>query len=191
MNRRDILRRRDPSSQRAHGLSGRQQVALVLLRVAIGWHFLYEGWVKLVDPGWTSAGALAAAQGPLAGVFRELSTHWRILEVVDRAMSWGLAAVGLGLIVGLLTRAATVAAAGLLVLFYLMNPPVPGMEFLPGEGSYLIVNKILVELFALGVLLAFPTGTVAGLDRLLKGRGRAIADGAKVVGSKPPPEGTP
>jgi uncharacterized membrane protein YphA (DoxX/SURF4 family) len=28
------------------------------LRIAIGWYFLYEGWSKLLHPGWTSAGYL-------------------------------------------------------------------------------------------------------------------------------------
>jgi len=179
------------STGAATGLTGRQQVALVVLRVAIGWHFLYEGWLKIQDSGWSSAGALAVAQGPFAGVFRELSTHWRLLDVVDRAMSWGLTAVGLGLVLGLMTRMATLAGACLLVLFYLMNPPLPGTEFLQGEGSYLIVNKSLVELFALGVLLAFPTGTWAGLDRLLPGRGRRSRRNATGQDPVRGPEATP
>ena len=37
-------------------LAARAAVVLVLVRVAIGWHFLYEGWVKLSEPGWTAAG---------------------------------------------------------------------------------------------------------------------------------------
>ena len=37
-------------------LSRTQQTALVLLRTLIGWHFLYEGLVKLVWPAWTRAG---------------------------------------------------------------------------------------------------------------------------------------
>ena len=33
-----------------------QTTALVVLRVLIGWHFLYEGLAKLGNPYWTSAG---------------------------------------------------------------------------------------------------------------------------------------
>ena len=33
-------------------MSGAQQVLLVTLRTLIGWHFLYEGYFKLVTPGW-------------------------------------------------------------------------------------------------------------------------------------------
>ena len=32
---------------------------LVILRVAVGWHFLYEGVTKLLEPNWTSAAYLA------------------------------------------------------------------------------------------------------------------------------------
>ena len=32
-----------------------QEAFLILLRMGIGWHFLYEGLVKLLSPGWTSA----------------------------------------------------------------------------------------------------------------------------------------
>ncbi|GAG09256.1 unnamed protein product, partial [marine sediment metagenome] len=37
----------------------------------------------------------------------------------------------------------------------------------PVEGSYLIVNKNLIEMCALFVLTIFPTGTIIGLDRLI------------------------
>ena len=33
-------------------MSARQQILLVALRTLIGWHFLYEGYFKLVTPGW-------------------------------------------------------------------------------------------------------------------------------------------
>lgn len=48
-------------------------VFLVLLRLAIGWHFLFEGVDKLNHPTWTSAGYLRESGGPLAGRFNELA----------------------------------------------------------------------------------------------------------------------
>ena len=42
---------------------------LIFLRLAIGWHFLYEGLMKLYNPDWTAFGYLASAQGPLGGAF--------------------------------------------------------------------------------------------------------------------------
>ena len=58
------------------------RIFLVLLRLAIGWHFLIEGLEKIhsVELGptttnrpWTSEGYLREATGPLAGYFRELA----------------------------------------------------------------------------------------------------------------------
>lgn len=44
-------------------------VALVLLRLAVGWHFYTEG-MKKFEPGFTSAGLLSNATGPLGPFFR-------------------------------------------------------------------------------------------------------------------------
>jgi len=55
---------------------------------------------------------------------------------------------------------------GFVLLYYLFAPPFLGLEYSrPGEGSYIIVNKNLIEACALWVLYAFPTGHVIGLDR--------------------------
>jgi thiosulfate dehydrogenase [quinone] large subunit len=37
----------------------------------------------------------------------------------------------------------------------------------PQEGAYVIINKNIIEILALFVTLAFPTGRLVGLDRLL------------------------
>ncbi len=46
---------------------------LILLRLAIGWHLLVEGYDKITSPSWSSETYLRAAQGPLAPTFRELA----------------------------------------------------------------------------------------------------------------------
>jgi thiosulfate dehydrogenase [quinone] large subunit len=56
----------------------------------------------------------------------------------------------------------------ILLLYYVCTPPLIGMTYsVPTEGSYLIVNKNLIEMVALGVLALFPTGNIIGLDRLM------------------------
>jgi thiosulfate dehydrogenase [quinone] large subunit len=145
-----------------------QWTALVALRMLIGWHFLYEGIVKVLNPNWTSAEYLSESQGVFAWLFHWIVADPARLEAVDFLNQWGLVLIGLGLIAGLLTRYATLAGIVLLALYYLCNPPLPAYVYsMPAEGSYLIVNKVLIELSALCVLLVFPTGQVVGLDRLL------------------------
>jgi thiosulfate dehydrogenase [quinone] large subunit len=54
------------------------------------------------------------------------------------------------------------------LIYYVCNPPFVGYSYtVPSEGSYLIVNKILIEMAALGTMLAFPTGKIVGLDGLI------------------------
>jgi len=144
--------------------------ALVALRVLIGWHFLYEGLAKAFNPYWSSTGYLLEAKGPLAGFFTSIVANPTALRIVDWLNIWGLTAIGLGLMLGFLTRPAAIAGAVLLVLYYLCNPPFIGYTYsAPTEGSYLIVNKNLIELCALIVLALFPTGRIVGLDRLVFG----------------------
>lgn len=148
--------------------SSLQLSALVILRVLIGWHFLYEGIVKLTNPAWTSASFLMESKWLFAPIFHFMAGNPLLLGLVDFANMWGLTFIGLGLIVGCCTRTATIAGMFILFLYYVCNPPFIGYTYsMPSEGSYLIVNKNLIELFALAVLLLFPTGDIIGLDRLL------------------------
>ncbi len=47
--------------------------AIVLLRLAVGWHFYSEG-IKKFDPAFTSAGFLNGAKGPLGPTYRSFAT---------------------------------------------------------------------------------------------------------------------
>jgi len=152
------------------GLTLPQMTAVVVLRVLIGWHFLYEGLSKLTTPGWSASGYLTQSRGPFAGLFRWMAADPNVLANVNLLNKWGLTAIGLGLILGCFTR--TAAAAGLVVilLFYLCNPPFVGYYYsIPAEGSYLVVNKNLVEAAALVVVLVTGSGLVVGLDRIVHG----------------------
>jgi thiosulfate dehydrogenase [quinone] large subunit len=150
--------------------SRRALVAITVLRVVVGWHFLYEGVAKLTSPSWSAAGYLKQARGPFAELFKWLASQPNLLANADLITMWGLTLVGVFLILGLFTRLASVAGIGLILLFYLCNPPLVGYFYsIPTEGTYLIVNKNLVELCALVVILVTGSGRFAGLDRLLHG----------------------
>jgi len=158
-------------------LSSGPMVAITVLRVAIGWHFLYEGIAKLTSASWSAAGYLKQARGPFAGLFKWLAGEPNLLANADLITMWGLTLVGILLILGLFTRLASLGGIGFIVLFYLCNPPFVGYFYsIPAEGSYLIVNKNLVELCALVVVLVTGSGRFAGLDRIVHGLvGRRLA----------------
>jgi thiosulfate dehydrogenase [quinone] large subunit len=150
-----------------------QQVALVLLRTLVGWHFLYEGLVKLWSPGWSAAGTplpawtaasyLKASTGPLAPLFQSLGASG-LLSWLDTLIPLALVSIGLGLTVGLFTRLAALGALSLLLCFYLAQVPTAGVPQPGAEGAYLLVSKTLIEAAAVFVLVVFRTEEMAGLD---------------------------
>ena len=150
--------------------------SLVALRTLIGWHFAYEGYYKLMTPGWAPGGGiippfsaegyLRSATGPLAGFFHAIASHTTIVHATDFAVPIGLLVVGLSLMLGLLTQLGCAGAIAFLALFYLSQPPLSGMPQTGAEGAYLLVNKNLIELAAALTVMSFRTGTIIGLDRL-------------------------
>ncbi len=81
---------------------------------------------------------------------------------------WGLLILGPLLILGLCSRLAAFAGAVMVLSFYLVIPPWPGVppELALPEHA-LFVNKNLIEALALLGLAAVPSGTWFGLDGLI------------------------
>jgi thiosulfate dehydrogenase (quinone) large subunit len=145
-----------------------QVFSLTFLRVLIGWHFLYEGLVKLFSsPGWSAKSYLMGSVGPVAPVFKAMASHPALLNTIDFLNIWGLILIGLGLFVGLLARPLKLCGIAILLLYYLAYPPLASLAVnIPVEGNYWIVNKNLIELAALFVLYLFPSSQITGMDRL-------------------------
>lgn len=161
------LRRRKPAPR----VTLIQSTALVLLRIAIGWHFLYEGISKLLTPGWSAEGYLRGSRWIFAEFFTQMASNPMQLFIVNQLNKWGLALIGLCLVLGLFSRFASLLGAVLVLFYYAAYPPLFLGDFgTVREGSYLVVDKNLVEILALCVLMLFPTGHYAGLDSLLARR---------------------
>lgn len=140
--------------------------SIVLLRLFIGWHFLYEGVIKLHNPDWTAFGYLASAQGPLKPVFTALTAE-NIIGWID-ALNWiALIVVGITLLLGVFEKLGALVGIGLLALYYLAHPSFPWLDQLNVEGSYWFVNKNLIELVGCIIVFQFPTGHYFGLRRFL------------------------
>ena len=145
-----------------------QLYGLVVLRVLIGWHFLYEGIAKLINPYWSSAAFLLDAKWIFSGLAKWIVSNPSILSLVDNLNMWGLTLIGACLILGLFGRHVSMLGMLLVLVYYLFTPSFWWLEYArPGEGSYLVVNKNLIEACALFVLYVFPTSELLGLDRLV------------------------
>ena len=145
-----------------------QQGVLVALRFLIGWHLLYEGLYKLLHPEWSALAFLGNAQGFLSGLANWMVSSQGLMNTIDVMNTWGLIAIGLGLVLGLFTRVAAIAGCALLMLYYLFNPPFIGLDPGPVEGNYLLVNKNLIEAVILLYIAVTPLSRKLGLDMLRK-----------------------
>jgi len=129
-----------------------KKLIITLFRVAIGWHFLYEGISKLIGGNWTAAGYLAKATGPFAGFYHALAASETAMKIIDPLNMAGLVLIGLGLFLGVFIRVSAISGVFMLLLYYFAYPPFGGDIFGGAEGSLYIVNKNLIEGLALLVI---------------------------------------
>jgi uncharacterized membrane protein YphA (DoxX/SURF4 family) len=125
-------------------------------------------------------------------LWRESSAEYHppltFLDVANFLTMYGLCAMGICLMAGLLTPFAALSAAGFLAMIYFCMPPWHGMPPNPKvEGHYWIVSKNLVELAACLVIATTPSAHWVGLDALLFGarRRRRLARDAQAHEEQP------
>jgi uncharacterized membrane protein YphA (DoxX/SURF4 family) len=140
-----------------------KKLFFTLLRIAIGWHFLYEGFSKVFANDWTSYYYLTGTTGPLSDFYHWLAASPGLLKVVDILNIWGLILIGIGLFIGCLSRLAAIAGTVLLALYYFAYPPF-GVSLLgPTESHLYIVDKIFLEALAL-LFISFYKESGYGID---------------------------
>ncbi len=143
-----------------------QLTSLVILRILVGWYFLYEGLAKIFNPNWSSYAYLLDSKGVFASLFIKLTEYPFMMDVVNYVNMYGLTIIGLCMILGCFMTVANLGAILLLALYYLSHPPMIGVHYLiPPEGSYLWIDKNVVMLGAVLVQQFFPSSYTIGLDR--------------------------
>ena len=141
---------------------------LLVLRIFIGWHFLYEGMVKVLNPYWTATSYLMDSQGMFRSMFINMAGNAATMKYIDFLNEWALVLIGLGLLLGCFTRLSVIGGILLLLLYTFSHPALIGVKYMMAfEGSYFLIDKNLIELAALGVLFVFPAARVIGMDHFL------------------------
>ncbi|WP_049947449.1 DoxX family protein [Candidatus Halobonum tyrrellensis] len=140
---------------RAHSLSAWFVLAL---RLVIGFAFLYSGLDKVLSGSFSAAGYLTNAAGtngnPLEGLFLWMGqTPW-FVDVVNVAVPFGEVAIGLGVMVGLLTRLAAFFGAFMMILFYFGN----------WDIAHGVINSDFMYMLVFLSVAAFGAGRILGLD---------------------------
>jgi uncharacterized membrane protein YphA (DoxX/SURF4 family) len=90
------------------------------------------------------------------------------IKCVDFMTRWGLLLIGAGLLLGLFSRTSAFCGAMFLLLTVLTTPALPWLPAPPNaEGSYVFINKNVIEMIALFMLACIPSGRWFGLDALI------------------------
>jgi len=132
-----------------------QRLFVTILRVAIGWHFLYEGIAKILQGNWTASGFLLNTSGFFSGFYHWIANSPTILQISDILNMYGLLLIGLALFIGMFSRVASLAGALLLTVYYFAYPPFGNPMLNASDGHLFIVDKLFIETAALLFLFLY------------------------------------
>lgn len=161
-----------------HGLVDRYEEKLKLARQNFQQDHLDAEWTKLEAKRKELTGPVDALTSGLKTAAPDLLTIDQIqkgrlpqrsskIDDINQKTIWALTILGFCMMVGLFSRTAAVGTAFMLLMFYLVVPPWPGVPEAPGPEHSLIVNKNFIEIIACLALAALPTGRWLGLDALI------------------------
>ncbi|MDQ6984918.1 MAG: DoxX family protein [Candidatus Dojkabacteria bacterium] len=131
----------------------KRSLIIVILRISIGFIFLYSGIDKLLND-FSSEGYLAyATSGPFKDFFSEMAGN----SIIDFLVVYGQIGIGLSLLLGVLTRFGSICGVIMMVLFYI--------SALPAEHGPIDDHIIYALVFIqLGI---FGAGRYLGVDKYI------------------------
>lgn len=132
------------------------KITIFLLRIALGWLFLYSGITKIMNPEFTSAGFLGTAK--TFSTFYQWFASAENIGWVDILNSWGQALIGLSLITGTFVRLSSFFGAILMLLYYF-----PGLDF-PTVKNGFIIDDHIIYIFIFAIFITSRAGQFWGLD---------------------------
>jgi len=135
---------------------------ILALRLMIGLAFFQSGIDKVLSGSFSAAGYLQNAPpangSPVADLFVAMgSTQW-FVDLVNVAVPWGEVLIGLGVLVGGLTRLAAFFGAFMMLLFYLGNWDI-SHGYINGDFAYMLVFLSVA---------AFGAGRILGVDQYIE-----------------------
>ncbi|MDP2889082.1 MAG: DoxX family protein [Bacteroidota bacterium] len=142
------------------------RLLITILRVAIGWHFLYEGTAKILQGNWTASGFLLNTSGFFSGFYHWIANSPALLNISDFLNMYALLFIGLALFIGLFSRVAALSGALLLTLYYFAYPPFGNPLISASDGHLFIVDKLFIEAAAL-LFLFFYHETGYSIDAFI------------------------
>lgn len=162
------------------------QIAIAVLRTGVGVIFLWAGLEKVFAPEpWSAAGFLQFGTGgtlgwpfvsgeiaegtifnPTHGLWTGLAANEGAMTVINFLVPYGQIGIGIGLILGLLTRFSAAMGALMMLFFF----------FAAWDFAFGIVNSHLTYALVTGFLGFIGAGNYLGLDRSL---GESVPPGVR------------
>jgi uncharacterized membrane protein YphA (DoxX/SURF4 family) len=131
-----------------------------------------DGWLTALDEMgkgyerdlWDVLKEDQQGRGPISGGWNPLA--WSRMEQINFAVTFGLSAIGLCLMLGLCTRLAALGGGAFMFFVVLTQPSWPTIypPAPPVVGHALLINKDFVEMVALFLLATTAAGRWGGLD---------------------------
>lgn len=131
---------------------------IAFLRLLTGWWMFHAGLTKVMEGGFDASGYLMfASQGTLlAGI--EVWFAQNALWFVNFMIPWGELLIGLGLLLGVLTRLAAFFGVFLMFFFYFTN----------ADWAHGMVSGDMMGILLLITIIVFGAGRVWGVDQYLE-----------------------
>ena len=134
-----------------------------------------KAWLSELDARQSAYKAALRDLAPTAGGVRDPFAaswnplEWPQMEQIQFAITWGLTAIGVCLMLGFCTRPAALGGGLFMLSVVLSQPSYPGV--IPADppqlGHALLVNKDFIEMLALFLLATTHVGRWGGLDYFL------------------------
>lgn len=138
--------------------SGTERNLIFLLRVALGWVFLYAASHQVFVPGWSVAGFLEHTK-TFHGLF-SMFTGPTIAPIISFLVAYGHLLIGLSLIFGLFVRVSAAFGILLMLLYWMAHMDFPYIS----DHNNFIIDFHIVDALVLGLLIVKRAGHVWGLD---------------------------
>ena len=138
--------------------AGTERNIIFLLRIALGWVFLYAASHQVFVPGWSVAGFLEHTK-TFHGLF-SIFTGPGIAPIISFLVSYGHLLIGLSLIVGLAVRVSAFFGILLMLLYWMAHMDFP---YISDQNNF-IVDFHIVDALVLALLIVKHAGHVWGLD---------------------------
>ena len=134
-------------------------VFTLLLRLSMGWIFIWAGFDKLITDFSAGGFLVNASSGPLKNLFVDMGQSPAALDIVDPLVVYGQILIGFSLILGVFTRFGLLMGAIQMFLFYIV-------QLWPEFNPFL--DEHIVYIFLMALLGALGAGRILGLDAIIE-----------------------